>query len=230
MQSAYEAANRSKYPWKSHCKLRGSSLLTIAALPRGSGRGQDAPCPLGQAGALNIFIRQGRCRRKVSNYSFMVLGKGASDSLGSAPRPTPPPVRTGEYVVLRTYRICRSRGMIPAQWGCANRRLILPPQDSRIRAAPWARSQSVKSLSSDARQNPKVVRHSRGPRSTWRQSTGIPDSKTGPPPPHRSPLMSVMRPHVAFMKFVGMKPSEMSTPVAGQLRWVLNSSRAVGRP
>ena len=34
-------------------------------------------------------------------------------------------------------------GWYPTQWGCADRRLILPPQDSRVRAAPWARSQSV---------------------------------------------------------------------------------------
>jgi len=84
-------------------------------------------------------------------------------------------------------------------------------------------------LSSDACQS-HVRQVFRGPVSTCCQSSGIPASSTAPPPPHLSPWMSVKRPQVAFRKPEGLGPREMSAPVAGQLLWVLRSSRAVGRP
>jgi len=70
----------------------------------------------------------------------------------------------------------------------------------------------------------------RGPTSTCCQSSGIPASSTGPPPPHRNPWISVKCPHVTLRKPDGNGPSETSTPVAGQLRCVLSPSGAVGRP
>ena len=71
----------------------------------------------------------------------------------------------------------------------------------------------------------------RGPRSTCRQSRGIKLSgSVGPPPPHRRPWRSTMLPHVTFIKPEALRPREMSTPVAGQLRCVLTASGAVGRP
>lgn len=76
-----------------------------------------------------------------------------------------------------------------------------------------------------------VLTSSLGPRSTCCQSIGMKlFGSTDPPPPHLSPFTSVMRPQVAFRKLEGSGPREMSTPVAGQLRWVLRSSGAVGRP
>ena len=58
----------------------------------------------------------------------------------------------------------------------------------------------------------------RGPRSTCCQSKGIPPSSTGPPPPHLSPFITTIRPHIAFWIRVGANPSETSAPVAGQER------------
>ena len=82
-------------------------------------------------------------------------------------------------------------------------------------------------LSSDACQSQFRIR---GPVSTCCQSSGMPPPSTGPPPPHLNPWISVKCPQRAFRKPDGRAPSETSTPVAGQLRWVLSSSGAVGRP
>jgi len=58
----------------------------------------------------------------------------------------------------------------------------------------------------------------RGPRSTWPQSIGMPASSLSDPPPHLRPFILTMRPQMAF--WTGMTPNPtpmvMSTPVAGQ--------------
>ena len=72
--------------------------------------------------------------------------------------------------------------------------------------------------------------HLRGPLSRCCQSSGMPFASSCDPPPHLSPFMKSIRPQICLCVTTGPKPIEISTPVAGHVRWVDTLSGAVGRP
>lgn len=69
-----------------------------------------------------------------------------------------------------------------------------------------------------------------GPRSTCRQSDGIPNSLTADPPPHRIPHSVTASPHREIVVRVVPNGRDISAPVAGQDRCVDRSFAAVGLP
>jgi len=113
-------------------------------------------------------------------------------------------------------------------WKCGK---PLNPVVQRFSAASGAAGKNpLLAFRTDSQPRPNPL-YRLGPRSTCGQSSGIRLSgSTAPPPPHRSPLRNAASPQVTFMKLDGKSPSEISTPVAGQLRWVDRLSGAVGRP
>ena len=152
------------------------------------------------------------------------FGEGEAYSLGSTPRPTTPPREwTGGWL-----RHTPLGGGGANAVGSLGRASHAAPAALPLDVPPPAHvPRSGVLLSSDACQSQFWIR---GPVSTCGQSSGMPPSSTFPPPPHLNPWIRVKRPQVAFRKPDGRAPSETSTPVAGQLRCVLRSSGAVGRP
>ena len=138
------------------------------------------------------------------------------------PRNTPPPGCAAQQGIARQIVVERVEMWITAAQGAG------------VSATGGASGEEIAPYRSSGRTaNPAHCHYCQfflGPTSTCCQSIGMPDSRTGPPPPHLNPWTSVIRPQMAFMKFVGSTPRETSTPVAGQLLCVLRLSRAVGRP
>ena len=85
---------------------------------RGRGRGIHArPLPA-RLPALTFPIRQKALPRNVSAYSLRILGRGAPNSLGSAPRPTAPPTRCGRGKGRRGFpRLAPATGLARCQTG-----------------------------------------------------------------------------------------------------------------
>jgi len=173
-----------------------------------------------------LDINKNRSPQGVSAYSHRVRGRGVPDSPGSAPRPSTSPSADGGECLVPP----KGGGAVdPTQWGRAGRGHAPPlsafPLSCHPRRHAPSRPVAVQRCASE------TCSHFLGPRSTCGQSSGMRLSgSTGPPPPQRRPLRKATFPHWIFMNSLGMKPREMSTPVAGQLRWVERSSAAVGRP
>jgi len=137
------------------------------------------------------------------------------------PQYTPPPGCAAQQSVLKVGS-SRARGKVD---NCI-------PGGALLSAASGASGGEIAPYWPSGRTaNPAQSYACRGPRSMCRQSRGIKLSgSTGPPPPQRRPALSTMFPQRTFMKLDALSPREMSTPVAGQVRCVLTSSGAVGRP
>lgn len=146
-----------------------------------------------------------------------------SDPLGSASRPPPllPKADGGRVKV--------AKGWVPVAWFSFYRASYSAPaelpQNRHAPSGTWSRSGDI-AIQVGARQDHCL----RGPLSTCCQSTGMPFSEISPPPPHLNPWPIARRPQVTLWKSEGSSPRETSMPVAGQLRWVLRLSGAVGRP
>jgi len=107
-------------------------------------------------------------------------------------------------------------GRFPMQWGCVNRRLTLPPQRSRFRAAPVARSQSVN------RYPAMHVRTLQFFATNLRRLGGSYDGQTHGRPPGVTGLLGVI---CVGMRGVVLTPSCATVASSSMSKWLKSGGR-----